>query len=324
LVWPFRRRTPFTDRAMLDKKNHVLDDFLRQISSEMSAEYERIRLRAAEDPGTAGDEGEENWAAILRDWLPRTYEVVTKGRIINPRGETSPQIDVLVLSGSYPQKLLNKKLYLGAGVLAAFECKTTLKASHVDDAVSKCKLIKNLYYPRIGTPFQELHSPIVYGLLAHSHAWKSAKSTPRDNIDAALWQADRTAVTHPREQLDVLCVSDLGTWISHKSVDWTARGYEGRPSASTTYMGHVHDQGQATRFTPIGALISHLSRRLAWEDPSLRKMAEYYSHTNLAGSGEGPGRDWPGDIFDHFTTLVKRERQGSSRDQWDEWGMFFY
>jgi hypothetical protein len=309
---------------MLGKKTHVLDDFLRQISNEMSAEYERIRLRAAEDPGTAGDEGEENWAAILRDWLPRTYEVVTKGRIINPRGETSPQIDVLVLSGSYPQKLLNKKLYLGAGVLAAFECKTTLKASHVDDVVRKCKLIKNLYYPRIGTPFGELHAPIVYGLLAHSHAWKSAKSTPRDNIDIALWQADRATVTHPREQLDVLCVSDLGTWISHKSVDWTAMGYEDRPSASTAYIGHVHDQGQDTRYTPIGALISYLSRRLAWEDPSLRKMAEYYSNANLAGSGGGPGRDWPGDIFNIFTDKAMMVRQEPRPDGWDEWGMYFH
>jgi hypothetical protein len=130
---------------MSKQKNHDLYDFMLQISAEMSAEYKRIQMRATEDPGTAGDQGEENWAEVLREWLPRTYEVVTKGRIISQEGVTSPQIDVLVLKGAYPKKLLNKKLYLSAGVAAAFECKTTLKASHILEAVENCIKIKSLY-----------------------------------------------------------------------------------------------------------------------------------------------------------------------------------
>ena len=89
-----------------DKKSHDLHDFMKQITIEISAEYDRIQKRATEDPGTAGDEGEENWAEILRGWLPRTYEVVTKGRIISQEGYTSGQLDVLVLKNSYPAKLL--------------------------------------------------------------------------------------------------------------------------------------------------------------------------------------------------------------------------
>ena len=54
---------------------HDLAEFMRQVSVEMASEYERIRRRTHEDPGTAGDQGEENWASLLRDWLPRTYEV---------------------------------------------------------------------------------------------------------------------------------------------------------------------------------------------------------------------------------------------------------
>ncbi len=69
---------------------HDLHDFLRQISVEMASEYQRIRRRSVEDPGTAGDQGEENWAAVLRDWLPPTFTVVTKGRIIGSDGSTSP------------------------------------------------------------------------------------------------------------------------------------------------------------------------------------------------------------------------------------------
>jgi hypothetical protein len=110
---------------MVESKTHDLHDFMRQIEVDIASEYDRIQKRATEDPGTAGDQGEENWAEILRGWLPRNYEVVTKGRIISQSGQISPQIDLLVLKNSYPQKLLNKKIYLAAGVSAAFECKTT-------------------------------------------------------------------------------------------------------------------------------------------------------------------------------------------------------
>ena len=65
---------------MSEEKRHDLYEFMRQISIEMSAEYNRIQMRATEDSGTSGDQGEENWADLLREWLPRTYEVVTKGQ----------------------------------------------------------------------------------------------------------------------------------------------------------------------------------------------------------------------------------------------------
>ena len=74
---------------------HDLEDFMKQVTSEMESEYLRIRSRALEDPGTAGDQGEENWAELLREWLPPTYKVVTRGRILSSDGRTSPQVDVL-------------------------------------------------------------------------------------------------------------------------------------------------------------------------------------------------------------------------------------
>ena len=60
-----------------------------------------------------------------------------------------------------PERLRNKKLYLAAGVAAAFECKTTLKAEHIAKAMETCVKIKSLYPVREGTPYKELHAPIV-------------------------------------------------------------------------------------------------------------------------------------------------------------------
>ncbi|MFF8021546.1 DUF6602 domain-containing protein [Streptomyces sp. NPDC007896] len=61
----------------------------------MQLEYERIRLRATEDPGTAGDEGEENWASLFRKWLPGDLQITTKGRVLCGNGDTTDQVDIV-------------------------------------------------------------------------------------------------------------------------------------------------------------------------------------------------------------------------------------
>jgi hypothetical protein len=56
-------------------KSNDLCDFMIAVTRDMSDEYERIQKRACEDPGTAGDQGEENWATLFRDWLPPSYPI---------------------------------------------------------------------------------------------------------------------------------------------------------------------------------------------------------------------------------------------------------
>jgi hypothetical protein len=119
------------ERILNETQHRDLHDFMSQISHEMESEYQRIRRRTPEDPGAAGDQGEQNWAELLKEWLPTTYYVVTKGRLIGYQTEVSRQVDVIVLKPSYPRRLRSTKLYLAAGVAAAFECKTTLKPEHI-------------------------------------------------------------------------------------------------------------------------------------------------------------------------------------------------
>src|SRR5229473_5459551 len=94
------------------QKTNDLQDFMVAATQEMASEYRRIQKRTKDDPGTAGDQGEENWATLLRKWVPCHYHVVTKGRILGHTGHASPQVDVLVLHPSYPPHLLHTKLYL--------------------------------------------------------------------------------------------------------------------------------------------------------------------------------------------------------------------
>ncbi len=91
---------------------HDLHDFVRQSQQLIEEEYKRIQKHAKEDPGTAGDQGEENWRQILEQWLPPYFSVVTKGKILFASGYRSPQVDVLILRPSYPPILKNRKDFL--------------------------------------------------------------------------------------------------------------------------------------------------------------------------------------------------------------------
>ena len=347
---------------MSEEKTHDLYDFMKQISSDMAADYKRIYRRSTKDSGTVENQGEKNWKELLREWLPCTYKVVTKGKIISQDGCVSPPVDVLVLKDIYPEKLISKELYLAAGVAAAFECQATLEAEHIEKAVKTSAKIKNLYPEREGNPYKELHTPIVYGLLAHSHSWTDEKSTPEVNIERKLLKSDKLHISHPRLGLDVLCVADLATWISckmtfvgpgvdpnYKSSPFSVYGPKG--AALSSYVGYttarddqVNDSdsilpkiitgsgpppppgSQVEHFTPIGALISKLSRQLAWEDSALRDLADYYQGTNISGIGEGDFRPWDSSIYSKKVRrrVVNGNLTSGKAASWDEWRSFFY
>jgi len=248
----------------MNAKSNDLIDFLQSETEEIAREYQRIQKRASDDPGTAGDQGEENWATILRGWLPKTYHVVTKARILHHDGTASPQVDVLVLHPSYPVSLLDKKVYLAGGVAAAFECKITLKSKNIQDAVKTGVEIRRGLPQLTGTPYKELHSPILYGLLAHSHYWKGKKSTPIEKIQDVLYQADLEFVNHPREMLDLICVADLFTWSTCKIV-WAKTSQKDNSSPMTAYGRTLEKPLEyGDTYTPIGSMIFNLLNKLAW------------------------------------------------------------
>ena len=95
-------------------KNHLLKSYLKTVTKEMEDDYERILENVKDDPGTAGDQGEENWKELLENWLPPIFQIVTKGRILGAKGDDTPQIDLLILRPEYPKKLIGKKYYLAS------------------------------------------------------------------------------------------------------------------------------------------------------------------------------------------------------------------
>ncbi|MEV0462962.1 DUF6602 domain-containing protein [Nocardia tengchongensis] len=305
--------------------DHDLQRFFSQDLNELAAEYQRIRSRTLEDPGTAGDQGEENWAEFLRSWLPSAYTVVTKGRLLGVDGRCSPQVDVVVLNPGYPQRLLTKKVYLASGVAAAFECKTTLEGDHLKEAAKTAALVRQLAAQRSGSPYRELFSPLVYGLLAHSHSWNKPGSTPRTNVTKNL--ADRHAeAVHPRDMLDVVCVADLGCWIAAKVPCYKSPGegpeYSGETHlvACSTYATWFEDSGEPPP-NAVAVAVGTLLLRLGWEDHRNRPLADYFRWVGVAGPMKGQLREWAPlrHVFSAEVAAVLEARGGSATALWDEW-----
>jgi len=321
--------------------NNELHSYLKDAMDSMAKEYIRIYKRVKEDPGTAGDQGEENWASLLRNWLPPSYQVVTKGRILNADGNASPQIDILILSPKYPKHLLDKKLYLAGGVVAAFECKITLRPEHIKRAIQNTIKVKQLIPSRAGSRYKELNSPIIFGLLAHSHSWKNSKSNPIELIHRNILKYDELYVNHPRQMIDLICISDLATWIASKGcpihpykanrrlrenelpekmIEELKKHY-----TTTSYVCFSkNNQGVIGAFNPVGSMICNLFNIIAWKYQGIRNLAQYFIMAKLMGFGSGYQRKWDSSIYTYATREKVISGEYESREKWNDWSIHFY
>ncbi|WP_407160495.1 DUF6602 domain-containing protein [Bradyrhizobium sp. STM 3557] len=253
-----------------------------------------MRQRSREDPGTAGDQAEEGWAEILRNWLPATYRVVTKGRLLFEDGSSSPQVDILVLTPSYPRALGNEKYVFAGGVVAAFECKLILRKADVARAFQTAARIKKKAKQRQQTPYDELNAPPIFGLLAHSQSIEQRSSS--NKLYKCICDNTPKHVDHPRELLDLICVADTATYSlgkhvligKHLTEDEREELNEIEAAGAVATMYVIQDDRNFDGvFDHSGAilagLIYELTLRLAFEDTTIRPWAEHLSSLGFYG-----------------------------------------
>jgi hypothetical protein len=243
--------------------------------------------------------------------------VRTKGRILAHDGSASRQVDIVVLRPGYPSKLLDKKLYLTSGVAAAFECKLTLNSAHILEATKTAAEIARLVTPRQGTPYRELVSPLVYGLIAHSHGWSNAH-VALEKIRENVIIGTRTNAAHAREYIDLVCVADTCTLLKSVEFKRLTDLPEDTPDQVLCLVGDFFAGPQ-----PIGALLAYVLIRLGWEDPQIRPYAEYFrlARTLWRIAGGSDALDPTG-----LTAQTEAEARLRSSDfradvpwSWDEW-----
>ena len=96
-------------------------------------------------------------------------------------------------------------------------------------------------------------------------------------------------------------------------------------TARIAYSGYIpsRDQPRLT-YTPIGAFMVRLYNVLAWENASIRTLAEYFKLSGIGGNGEGVFRHWPMAIYsDELKVDIFKGKASGPLQLWDEWNFAF-
>jgi len=311
-------------------KKHDFFKLMSAVKESLNRAYLRIRARSKEDPGTAGDQAEEDWAEILRDWLPANYRIVTKGRILFEDGSSSPQVDILVLTPSYPRGLANEKYVFAGGVVAAFECKLTLRLADIKRAFETASDVKRKAPPRFGTPYDELNRPPIFGLLAHSQSLRNGDRSLR--LYDAIEKYSAECSEHPRELMDIICVADTATIVlgkhiligKHLSKEELKEleSIDAESAVAALYVVQDEDKRHSDldhSGAILAGLVYELTYRIAFEDPTIRSWADHLSGLGFYG---GIGR--PLYCAEDVLSEAVRKRlhsQGTTQEPWSRWNV---
>jgi hypothetical protein len=135
-------------------------------------------------------------------------------------------------------------------------------------------------------------------------------------------------ITHPSELIDIICVADLGAWTLVHFVEcpWFydddfrefRRNAGALPdgSVATGYFRFVEAdfadlEGPARAPNPIAVLVAELLKRLAWDDPDLLPIADYFRIARIAAVGSMTPRSFGLDVLSEEVQDHLR-RQGTS------------
>lgn len=129
--------------------------------------------------GTLGDVNESYFIEVLRMYMPRRYAVDT-AIIIDSKGSTSDQIDVVIYDNQYTPTLLDQECHRfvpAESVYAVFEVKPTINKQYLDYAADKGESVRKLTRTSIPIihaggeyPSKPLF-PIVCGIVAANIDW---------------------------------------------------------------------------------------------------------------------------------------------------------
>jgi hypothetical protein len=146
------------------------------------------------------------------------------------------------------------------------------------------------------------------------------------------------SIGHPSELIDVICVADLGAWTLVHWVEcpwlWDDDFREFRRKAGALPDGGVttgffryvaadfQDRDEPTEApNPIAVLVAELLKRLAWDDPDLLPIADYFSIARITASGTMTPRLFGLDVLSQDVQERLRNQGPSTGPEafWDPW-----
>lgn len=153
-------------------------------------------------PTIKGNAAENAWIKFLRDHLPSKYSVDT-AIIVNDKGETSDQIDIVIYDANTYPILLNHnniKYLCIESVYAVFEVKQNITSRNLNYAIKKTNSVKEL----INEDLSE--QKILGGLLAFESKLKNK------TINFKLCD------NNPEQSLDFVCALKNFSYINPKHI----------------------------------------------------------------------------------------------------------
>ena len=198
----------------------------------------RRSLAGPENIQQRGHHYEALWRRLLIGWLPPQYQIGTRKYLLLEHevdGRTySHETDLVIYHPSYPRELRERSEVLISGVVAAFSVKSRLENGDLAEAIAEARLVRAGIAERSGL-IGELVSPLIFGLLAHSHDLTGAN--PLATVSDAL-MAETRKDEHPRRQLDLVCVADLDCW--YRTTSMTQHEIPSPPSDEDYYADFWH------------------------------------------------------------------------------------
>lgn len=195
--------------------------------------------------------------------------------------------------------------------------KSVLDQAGLAEAVEEAALVRAGYEDRFGNEIGEVLSPLIYGVLAHTHQLPGPD--PQASVTKVLLKHAETTPL-PREQLDIVCVADLDCWYRLTNLLQHVIGST-EPSEHDLYFDYWNSASTIPAITgttapenanPIATLVTQLWAKLSTRNPQLRPIADGLRVTGT-GSHGGEGRQRP--LKDVISTALHKNifRGGSNR-----------
>ncbi|MFI1236825.1 DUF6602 domain-containing protein [Nocardia salmonicida] len=297
---------------------HRHHKWLKDVADQMQSDFEEAHAAAAKSSGVqrSGHHGEEIWGRFLRAWLPPQYEIGYRKYLLLEREaedgtNISGETDIVVFHPTYPTALRERHEVLLSGVVAAFSSKLTLDREGIEEAVKEAAKVRRTARLRASDLHSKLLAPFLYGVLAHTHSWKSAASKPIATTTSALAQLDAEHCKEPREALDLLCVADLNCWSKmmqivsplEMAILSPSDPQSGQIQYSFFKIGRDESATDASSLAlpPVALLIGLLYQKLSYYDDALSALADGFRVTNTSvhrlSSTSVPDRRFSSDLF---------------------------
>jgi hypothetical protein len=174
-----------------------LNEVFDGIGKQMLLDFEQIQSQI-KHAGERGSEREASLRTFLASYLPSKY-AIANGEIVDERGQTSKQCDLVVYDHiNCPLLLAGKdyRVFPAEPVFAAIEVKSVLNVTELRDASEKIRSVKSLV---------RSNGPIGGIVFAYTSTW-----VINPMLKAAEHLQEINHGLEPHQYIDLICILDAG------------------------------------------------------------------------------------------------------------------